>query len=64
MPLLLLRVTMIAAALVCVWKVSDAAMRSAGAIATVAHDTVTPFTLVAAGLLIAAVGYAAGKLRR
>lgn len=64
MPLLILRAVIAAAALVCVWKIADSAMRSAGAIATVAHDTVAPFTLVATGLLIAAVGYAVGKLRR
>ena len=64
MPFILLRLVIIAGGLACLWKIADSVQTSLSRAAEVAHDTVTPFTLLAAGILVAACAYAFGQLHR
>lgn len=64
MPLVLLRLAVVVFSLVCVWRMATSVQQSMARAAEVAQASSLPFTLLAAGILVAALAYALGKLRR
>ena len=63
MPLVLLRLAVVAFGLVCVWHTATSLRQSMDRAAQVARETSLPFTLLAAAILVAALAYAFGKHR-
>ena len=63
MPLVLLRLAVLALGFVCLWRVAAGVQQSMDRAAQVAREASLPFTLLAAAILITALGYAFGKHR-
>ena len=64
MPLLILRLVLVAGAMACVVKVAQSAEATLASAAVVAQETAQPFLLLACAILVIAVVMALNQLRR